>query len=199
MKRIKSEVLILDDPIMQLGLRLAEVAAKNTASAISDKLRAIKSNSEKDKTIAEMQEIIYQLLDEKQEIEIIAKSFQDELTAQTIKESDLEFVVNTIIPAVKEFMERSSADQNELEKNLRNIETIEPLLSLSTLTVLQTLGFNYKRAIGEPLTNLVRDLIIGKDKDNQIRLNELITERDIEFYKVTQDENAYNRAMKWRE
>ncbi len=184
---------------MQLGLRLAEVAAKNTASAISDKLRAIKSNSEKDKTIAEMQEIIYQLLDEKQEIEIIAKSFQDELTAQTIKESDLEFVVNTIIPAVKEFMERSSADQNELEKNLRNIETIEPLLSLSTLTVLQTLGFNYKRAIGEPLTNLVRDLIIGKDKDNQIRLNELITERDIEFYKVTQDENAYNRAMKWRE
>jgi hypothetical protein len=47
------------------------------------------------------------------------------------------------------------------------MEIIKPLLSVETLTVLQLLGFNFKQAIGEPLTELVAGLIAAKARGVQ--------------------------------
>ena len=50
--------MVFNDPnVAELSMRLAEVAAKNTASAVFGKIRAVKAGHDKDKTISEMQEL----------------------------------------------------------------------------------------------------------------------------------------------
>ncbi|WP_259749500.1 hypothetical protein [Lactococcus lactis] len=187
-------IMDINDPIIvQLGVRLAEVTAKNTASAVFGKIKAVKSGHDKDKVIAEMQDLVHELLDEKQELELIAKSYEEELVTQKLKKSDLDFVVQTVLPAIKNFMGKASGDEEEFKNNIKSIEALEPLLSLDTLMVLQTLGFNYKKGIGEPLTNLTSNLINKVQNNNQNRLMELNAEREIEYFKLLQDSEAFER------
>ncbi|KRO22042.1 hypothetical protein [Lactococcus lactis] len=187
-------IMDINDPIIvQLGVRLAEVTAKNTASAVFGKIKAVKSEHDKDKVIAEMQDLVHELLDEKQELELIAKSYEEELVTQKLKKSDLDFVVQTVLPAIKNFMGKASGDEEEFKNNIKSIEALEPLLSLDTLMVLQTLGFNYKKGIGEPLTNLTSNLINKVQNNNQNRLMELNAEREIEYFKLLQDSEAFER------
>ena len=196
-ENVKGELnMDLSDPtIVELSVRLAEATAKNTATAISNKIRALKTEKDDKKTIAEMTELIYEILDEKQEVEIIAKSYQEELVAQKLTSDDLNFVVDTVIPAIKEFIEKSSKDPMQTSNQLSEIEALEPLLSLNTLMVLQTLGFNYKKGIGEPLTNLVSALIRKNTKNDESRLVELATEREIEYFKLLQNSEAFERLQ----
>ncbi len=39
------------------------------------------------------------------------------------------------------------------------LEQLKKILSVETLTIMQLIGFNYKQAIGEPLTLLLRKII----------------------------------------
>ena len=62
------------------------------------------------------------------------------------------------------------------------------------LTVMQLVGFNFKRAIGEPLTNLVEALIdklkpAAESQDVAI----LSLKREIEILQIAQDEAATKR------
>lgn len=193
----------MDPELVDLGVRLAEVGARNTASAIGSKLRAMKQGRDDKKTIAEMNDLIYELLEEKQEIEIIAKTYQEEIISQKLSEEDLSFVSNTVLPVLKEFMENVAETQDEQEqastlKTIETVEALEPLLSINTLNVLQMIGFNFKKGIGEPLTELLKTSISGENKLNQLKLNELVTERDVEYFKIMQDENAFERYMSLR-
>lgn len=43
-------------------------------------------------------------------------------------------------------------------------EQMKELISVDTLKAVQLLGFNYKAAIGEPLTQLCADAILSKAK-----------------------------------
>lgn len=47
------------------------------------------------------------------------------------------------------------------------IDMLRPLLSAETLTVLQVLGFNFKQAVGEPLTILLREQILKLVPDRE--------------------------------
>lgn len=193
----------MDPELVDLGVRLAEVGARNTASAIGSKLRAMKQGRDDKKTIAEMNDLIYELLEEKQEIEIIAKTYQEEIISQKLSEEDLSFVSNTVLPVLKEFMENVAETQDEQEqastlKTIETVEALEPLLSINTLNVLQMIGFNFKKGIGEPLTELLKTSISGENKLNQLKLNELVAERDVEYFKIIQDEHAFERYMSLR-
>lgn len=42
------------------------------------------------------------------------------------------------------------------------VRILSPLISKETLTILQLLGFNFRKAIGEPLTILLEKLILSK-------------------------------------
>lgn len=48
------------------------------------------------------------------------------------------------------------------------------------------------------LTDLTRNTTSGKNKENQTRLNELAYEREIEYFKLMQDEEAFERFMSLR-
>lgn len=194
----------MDPHLIDLSTRLAEVAVRSTATSIGAKIRAVKSSRDDKKIIAEMNDLIYELLEDKQELESIAKAYQEEFVAQKLSDKDLEFISNTVLPMLKQFLKeiaRTQSDENEKQKTIKLIESLDAfksLLSIQTLNVLQLIGFNFKQGIGEPLTDLLKATITGKNKTSQNKINELVTERDIEYFRMVQNEQAFERFMSLR-
>ena len=139
--------------VAQLGADLIEATARNGASIISDKIRTAKTNKEYKETISELEEIIYDLLNDKAEIRRIAQAYEQELVAQKITEDDIKYITNNLIPILSSLLS---------EENREQLEQLKKLLSVETLTIMQLIGFNYKQAIGEPLTLLLRKIIEAK-------------------------------------
>lgn len=81
---------------------------------------------------------------------------------------------------------------------------IQHFLSVEMVTVLQLMGFNFRKAIGEPLTDLVSRLILSKaqaDPSLSLEIQRLAIVRDNHFFQITQDPEAYARltAMQGQE
>lgn len=189
----------MDPHLIDLSTRLAEVAVRSTATSIGAKITAVKSSRDDKKIIAEMNDLIYDLLEDKQELESIAKAYQEEFVAQKLSDEDLEFISNTVLPMLKQFLQeiaRTQDDENEKQKTLKLIESLDAfksLLSIQTLNVLQLIGFNFKQGIGEPLTDLLKNIINGSNKNRLEKYNELALERELEILKIVQDEEAFDR------
>ena len=139
--------------VAQLGASLIEVTARNGASIISDKIRTAKTNKEHKETISELEEIIYDLLNDKAEIQRIAQAYEQELVAQKITEDDIKYITNNLLPILSNLMS---------EENREQMDQLKKILSVETLTIMQLIGFNYKKAIGEPLTLLLQKTIESK-------------------------------------
>lgn len=142
-----------NEVIVKLASNLIEISARNTATYIADKIKTSKAKKNDKETINELEEIIQNLLNDKIEIQRIAQAYEQELTSQKITESDIEYITDNLLPIFSKFIPDSQKD---------NFEQIKSLLSVETLTIMQLLGFNYKRAIGEPLTLLVQKTIESK-------------------------------------
>ncbi len=189
--------------IADLGVRLGETAVRNTAGAIADRIKTVKAKRDDKATIHELEEIIYSLIDDKNEVVQIAQAYEQEFVAQKISQKDIEYITNSFIPVLKKLIEQASNDENSaaaanIEKAL---DVLTPLLSVETLTVLQLLGFNFKQAIGEPLTLLLQKFITSKvpvDPQSNLENNKLFMTFNIELLKVAQDKEASERWERLR-
>lgn len=142
-----------NEVIINLAANLVEASTRNTASYIANKIRTSKAKKNDKETINELEEIIQALLNDKMEIQRIAQAYEQELTSQKITEKDIEYITNNLLPILNKFV-----PQNKVE----DFEQLKSILSVETLTIMQLLGFNYKRAIGEPLTLLLQKIIESK-------------------------------------
>ena len=143
----------MEGELLQLSANLIEISARNTASIIQSKIKTSKAKKNDKDTIAELEEIINNLIDDKMELERIAQAYEQELNSQKITEEDIKYISDNIIPVLGKFL-----TNNQIE----DIEQIQSILSVETFTILQLLGFNYKKAIGEPLTMLLKKNIEAK-------------------------------------
>lgn len=139
--------------VVELTVKLAEVGIKNTAQIVYDKIRTVKSKSNDKETINALEEIINDLISDKNELVQIAKCYEQEFVAQKISEKDIEYITDKLLPLLLKI----PGMQEEQD-------TLEILLSQETLKILQLLGFNYKEAIGEPLTSVIANAINGLAK-----------------------------------
>ena len=87
---------MIDENVMQLGVNLATILAKNTASMVTDKVTQIKENRNKDEQIAQYEQIITDLIDDKSGLTRIALSYKDELEKITISDEDIKSLHNTL-------------------------------------------------------------------------------------------------------
>ena len=143
----------MEEPLTKLATSLATVIANNTATAIADRVKTARANKDKDKTIAALEEIINSLVSDKSELIRIAQAYEQEFVAQKITEKDIKYITENLLPLLDKFIpdnQKETADQ------------IKSVLSVETLTIMQLLGFNYKRALGEPLTVLLQKTIEAK-------------------------------------
>jgi len=174
----------MDNQIMtQMAANLVEATTRNAASIISDKIKTAKTKKEYKETISELEEIIYDLLTDKAEIQRIAQAYEQELVSQKITEEDIKYITDNLLPIIAEFIP---------EKDKILFEQLEKVLSVETLTIMQLIGFNYKQAIGEPLTLLFRKIIESKIPiDSITNVNYALA-----MANLAQNENAIKRYYK---
>ena len=88
-----------------------------------------------------------------------------------------------------------SVEQSGVTRQLETYEQIKELISVDTLKTMQLLGFNYKSAIGEPLTLMLRNFILSKvvEPDSLKTFEKMVTPEMVEILK---DDTAYANFKK---
>ena len=168
---------IYAQPLVEMGASLTELAIKGTATAVTNKIKAVKEEKNIEKIRNTYDEIVNELLSERDEAVRIAQAYKSELERIVISDDDIVHLHNTvsrILEIVKAFqlVAATAKGQEEVEKvtaQVQSYEQIKELISVDTLKTMQLLGFNYKAAIGEPLTQICANAItnIGNKKSNQ--------------------------------
>lgn len=166
-------------PIVEMGISLTELAVKGTASAVNKKIRAAKEIKDVEKLRTAYDELINEVLQEREEAVRIAQVYKSELERMVISDEDIEHLHNTvsrILEIIKAFQLASAIAKGDeelakIQKQIESYEQIKALISVDTLKTMQLLGFNYKAAIGEPLTQICADAISNIGNKNKAQLN----------------------------
>lgn len=184
--------------LMALSITLGELVAKNRIPAIFDKMNATKKSGDKDKIISNLETIINDLIHEKNQVIQIAQAYDEQLITQKISEDDITYITTTIIPLLEELIKKNNKENT---KDIsETLDMIKPLLSKEMFNILQLLGFNFKQAIGEPLTTLIRGMISSKtpaSPEQTVELQLQIEKRQTEYFKIIQDEEASQRLLEF--
>ena len=185
----------MDPEVIAVLTRLGEVAARNTAGAVYQRIQTVRARRQDEATANELVDIINELVDEKTQLISIARSLESELVAQRISDEDLTFITDTLIPALERVNAKLPSGQ-QLDDDL--IEIIKDLLTKETLTVAQLIGFNFKAAIGQPLTELTERAILAKvpTPATSDHIAALAAERELAVIQLVQNPEAYARMRK---
>lgn len=181
--------------ILELAKQLASLTAKGTVSGIQTKIASMKNESNIENLKNNYNELIDQLISERAEAIRIARSYKDELEKVEISDKDIVHLHNTIEKILDILKETIVVENNDNSQEIMNqisaFEQIKNLISVDTLKTMQLLGFNFKIAIGEPLTNMLKNFINSKSPaSNQYEIFEkFITPEMVEILK---SETAYN-------
>lgn len=84
-----------------LGGNLAEMAVKGTVTAVSTKIRAIKDEKNAEKIRNTYDEIVNELLSEREEAIRIAQAYKSELDKVVISDEDIQHLHNTVANVLK--------------------------------------------------------------------------------------------------
>ena len=153
--------------LIDVGISLTNLAIKGTATAVTNKIRASKEEKNIEKLRNTYDEIVSELLSERDEALRIAQAYKSELDRIVISDDDIEHLHNTVsrlLGIIQAFQLASATTKGEEEikkvtEQANSYEQIKELISVDTLKTMQLLGFNYKAAIGEPLTQICANAI----------------------------------------
>lgn len=153
--------------MVNMASSLSALALKGTATFIHGKIESIKSSKDADKVRNTYDEIVNQLLSEREEAVRIAQTYKQELEKVVITDEDIEYLHNTIskvldLIKVSKIVNLATNSQEDIDRVAATIDAFESakeLISKDVLKTMQLLGFNYKAAIGEPLTQICANAI----------------------------------------
>lgn len=148
----------MDPNLIQLATTFAELTAKNTVSFVGTKMQEAKTKRTVNEQALAYSEIINGLLENKLELERVANQYKEMYEKVTISDDDITYLQNTLKQAVTILMKFTP----NLEESKPAIDTLIKLLNKDTLKTMQLLGFNYKDAIGIPLTEACANAITLK-------------------------------------
>lgn len=171
-----------------LAASLTEVAVRNTASVVFSRVAAIRSKKNDREAVSELADLVNELIADKAELVGIAKSFEQELVSQRISQEDISYITGNVIPVVEKLAGVSGADEDTQEL----MDALKSLVSVETVTIMQLVGFNFRRAIGEPLTALVERLILKQVPSTGVNeeLQVLNARREVAYLEALSDPDA---------
>ncbi|WP_106766277.1 hypothetical protein [Paenibacillus faecalis] len=181
---------------MKMASELVGQIGKKSVEAIFDKIRTVKQKGNSEEVISSLEEIINELISDKNQLIQITQAYEEKLIAQKISEEDISYITSSFIPLLESLIQQNSNE--EADKIRQGIEMFKPILSKETFNILQIMGFNFKQAIGIPLTRLIEALISSKippTGDKAVELQTLVEQRQIEYLKVVQNEEYYRRLV----
>lgn len=158
--------------LAELETTLTILAAKGTARAVAAKINGIRQEKSVEAVRNAYDEIVNELLEERAQAILLAQTFKDELDRVEIDEDgikSLDATIGRVFEIIKHFPGVLDGDPEKSGQQEASFEQIRALISADTLRTMQLLGFNYKAAIGEPLTELCANAIkkIGSGKSNR--------------------------------
>ena len=156
-------------PLVEMGVSLTELAVKGTASAVTKKIRAVKDIKDAEKLRTTYDALINEVLQEREEAVRIAQAYKSELERIVISDEDIEHLHNTVSNILEIFknIQLAGVDPQDtlgvmrVQKQIETMEQVKNLISVDTLKTMQLLEFNYKAAIGEPLTQICSRAILS--------------------------------------
>jgi len=157
--------------IATIGTDLAILAAKGTAVTVTNKFQAIRNKKQHDEICNSYEEIINELVAERAQAIAIARAYETELQRYEITDEDIKHLQSTIGNAL-DILKSLSPD-----RDFDYYEQFKSLISVDTLKAMQLLGFDYKRAIGDPLTDVCAEMIRTKLSPNQPKSNKNQSQR----------------------
>lgn len=135
-------------------------------------------------------------LEDKAELVRIAQVYEEELVAQRISADDIRYISENIVPVLRQLAESATSGTGATATPEEVIDLIRPLLSVETVTVLQLIGFNFRKGVGEPLTELVSKLISSKsppDPRAALEPQKLALARETSYLEALRDPEARAR------
>ena len=148
-------------PLVEMGIALTELAVKGTATAVANKIKTVKDEKHSEKLRNTYDEIVNELLSERDEAVRIAQAYKSELDRIVISDEDIAHL-NATATRFLGLLKKISPNMDTA-----SFEAVKDLISVDTLKTMQLLGFNYKAAIGEPLTQICANAIINLGNKNK--------------------------------
>lgn len=188
----------MDPLITSLLTQLAELTVKNSAASIAERIKTSKAAKSDQQTIGILEEIINELIDERNELQRISNALKEHIVAETISEADITYINENLLDII-EYLIASDTSENSVnrENYAKWVATLEKMLSPELLKILQLLGLNYREAIGVPLTKMIATKIDSDLSPAELaKYNTLVIQRDIELAHVALDEDASRRLMR---
>ncbi|ARF13612.1 hypothetical protein [Sporosarcina ureae] len=196
---------MFDNPdLIQASTQLAKYLTQKGAAAVREKMSISKEKDTDKERINVLEEIIQDLIDDKNDLIQIAQVYDEQLVAQKISEDDIEYITTNIIPLFEKLLPNTEENtdkgtEGDAEDKKNELEIFKPLLSKETFNILQLLGFNYKQAIGEPLTQLVNSMIDSQktvSKDENLENQRISYEYETQLLKMVNDKEAFKRYQR---
>ena len=122
----------IEAEIASAGVQLAVLASKNVAGVVANRFQAIRTKKSLEEACNSYEEIINELIAER----------------YTLGDEDIEYLQSTASAALDAMAAFSPGT------NLESLGSLKSLISVDTLKAMQLLGFDYKKAIGDPLTEV---------------------------------------------
>ncbi len=148
----------ITESVVNAGVELGILAVKGTTAKINSKIQSMKTEREADKLRSSYDDIVNELLFERADALRIAQIYKEEYEKVTIKDEDIEYLHNTLIRIISIF----GSFGNVTEEQSVSFQQMADLLNKDALKTMQLLGFNYREAIGEPLTEVCANTIKSK-------------------------------------
>lgn len=186
--------MVVASEIIALGTELATIAGRKSVESIFDRIKTVKQKGDKDEIIGNLEGIINDLIADKNALIQISRAYEEYFVTQRITDDEIDYITTSVVPLFEKLLQQTNSDDSR--KIQEGIDMIKSILSKETFNIMQIIGFNFKEAIGEPLTELLASFIRAKvhnDKEQDIQI--LAQQREIEYLKICQDEEAYNRLM----
>lgn len=161
---------VVAQSLAELGTSLTMLAVKGTATAVESKVRGIKDEKNAEIIRRTYDEIVNELLEERSQAIYLAQAFKSELDRVEIDDKGIESLdatIGKVFDILKRFPGVLDSDPERARAQEEAFNQVRELISADTLRTMQLLGFNYKAAIGEPLTELCAGKIRQLDGNRQ--------------------------------
>lgn len=144
----------MEQYLVELGMMLTRLVGEFSVDYVSSKIKIAKETKDVELMKNTYEEVINSLLSKNNDITRIAQEYKILYEKVNISDQDIDYLQSTIKSAIgllSQFMPQNAPQES--------IDIFLKLISKETLKTMQLLGFNYKEAIGEPLTDACANLI----------------------------------------
>lgn len=150
---------LITQSVAELGVSLTTLAAKGTATAITTKVKALKEEKSVEAVRSAYDELVNQLLEERSDAIMIAQAYKAELDRVQISDEDIASLDATVGRVLEVISKMVPGDEAARQAQMATMQQLRELINADTLRTMQLLGFNYKAAIGTPLTEVCANKI----------------------------------------